>query len=615
MEEAKVEEAKVRSDDMTRGNPWRLLIAFAIPVLLGSLLQQLYNAVDAIIVGQVVGSTALGAVGSTASIVQLMIALFMGLSSGACVVVARFYGKKDKENLSKTVHTAMLLSVIIGIALSIIGVVLSPVILRWMNTPPEMMQDATTYLQIFFAGMTGLAIYNMGASILQAVGNSRYPLYFLLTTTVLNVIGDLVFTAGLNMGVAGAAWATIISETVSAVLVVLVLTKSKREYKLNLKKLKIDKDLLKQIIAIGLPSAIQHSIVSVSNIMVQSYINGLGPEAVAGYSVTNKIDAFLPLPISAMALAVTTYVSQNLGAGDAKRARKGVLISVLVGLSATLVLSAFTFLFHEAVFSLFSSDKVVIDNAWRFAQVIIPFYVFLAITQVLPGALRGSGNVKFATSTCIGCYVVLRQIYLFFITKQNYSILTVAACYPFTWTVCAIIILIYYLKKGISYDKIKLAKIVRTDIVNADFLKLCKKLDAFQNKTVPGRRQAGLSSVYNSENLKDIFLLYDGPKVIGSAVLWRHDDETCEAVRVYVDSTYRGKGFEQILIDEVQNLAKSLGYKQILLRTYSTTPSIVEAYEKIGFSHIQPTDFKYADKYSQALLLAPLRIYMKRDLI
>lgn len=610
------EKENVRSGDMTHGNPWRCLIVFAFPILLCSILQQLYNAIDAIIVGHAVGSNALGAIGSTGAVVQMLIALFMGLSSGTCVVVANYFGRKDKENLGKTVHTAILISIAIGILISVIGIVFSPFILRMMNTPPEMMKDAVTYLQIFFAGVVALAIYNVGASILQAVGNSRYPLYFLLGTTLLNVVGDLVLVVGFKMGVAGAAIATIFSEMVSAVLVLAVLTKSKREYKLSFKKLKIDKTIMKRMLSIGLPGALQQSIVSASNVIVQSYINGLGIGAVAGYAAENKMDAFLPLPLSAMGLAVTTYVSQNLGAGDEKRARKGVWIAVTIGVSATAALTIIVMLFHNLIFSAFSSDPEVLNYGWQFARIIVPFYILIAGTQILPGALRGAGKVKFATITCVSCFVVIRQIYLLIATNIAYNVLTVAMCYPVTWLICSSTILIYFLSKNrITADGFTRIHIIHTDGTNSDFLEICKKLDIFQNENVPGRSAAGLNSVYNTENLKDIFLLYDGPTVIGSAGLFRHDDETCEVVRVFIDSPYRGKGLAKNLIEQVQNLAKSLGYKQIHLRTFGSNRAIISSYEEIGFSPIDPSDFKYVDKYPQALLLAPLRVYMKRDLI
>ncbi|MDR0819109.1 MAG: MATE family efflux transporter [Oscillospiraceae bacterium] len=437
---------KTRTGDMTQGGILRQLIVFAFPLLLGNLLQQLYNAVDAIIVGNFVGRNALAAVGSTGSLVQLLISFFMGMSSGASVMISRYYGAGDNERLSRAVHTAILLSIIIGAVTSVAGVILSPLILRLMNTPAEMMDDAVMYLRIFFAGLLGLTVYNMGASALQAVGNSRYPLYFLIISTIVNTVGDLALTVGLNMGVAGAALATIFAELLSAVLVLLVLGKSKREYKLSFRKLKMDKQITKNILSLGLPGAFQSAIVSVSNVVVQSYMNGLGTVAVAGYSAANKLDAFLQLPIQAMALAVTTFVSQNLGAGKVKRARSGTKMSMLIGIAATLALSIPAIVFHERFLMAFSSDSEVLRDGWEFMKVFAPFYFILSGTQILPGALRGAGDVKTSTFASVGCFVVLRQVYLFIITKTRYTIFTVAFGYPMTWALCALIVLVHYLR-------------------------------------------------------------------------------------------------------------------------------------------------------------------------
>jgi putative MATE family efflux protein len=602
-------------DGMTAGNPWKKLVLFAIPVLLGSLLQQLYNTVDAIIVGRALGPDALGAVGSTGAVVQLLIALFMGLSSGACVVIANYFGKKDKENLNKAVHTALILAVIGGVIVSILGVVVSPFLLKLMNTQASMIKDATIYLQVFFAGVIFLAIYNMGASIFQAVGNSRYPLYFLAFTTVLNTAGDLLFVLVFKMGVAGAAIATILSEMIAALLIIFVLWKSKREYKLSFKKLKIEKPIMKRIIQIGLPGAIQQSIVSISNVMVQSYVNGLGDSAVSGQAAANRLEAFIPLPAGAMSLAATTYVSQNLGAGDEKRARKGVWIALAISGAATAVLSIFAFFFHELIFHAFTKEAPVLRDAWKFVQVIVPFYIFIAVTSVIPGALRGAGKVRFSTATCIVCFVVIRQIYLAIVTKVHYEILTVALGYPITWGTCALVLMIYYLSKNrLSAKGRTRMRIVHTNGTHTDFLLLCNKLDDFQNEKVPARKEAGLSSTYNNENIKDAFILYDGKKPIGCAGLWQHDNETCEAVRVYIDPEYKGKGLAKILIESCQKLAQSLGCKKIHMRSFKSITDDLEEFKQIGFADISSDDFKYADKYPNALLLADSRVYMELNL-
>jgi len=428
----------------------RQLIIFALPLLLGNLLQQLYNAVDAVIVGQFVGIEALAAVGSTGSLVNLLVSFFMGLSSGASVLVSRFFGAKDNEKLHDAVHTSMLLSVIIGAGTALIGIVFSPIILRLMNTPSDMMADAITYLRIYFIGAISLTIYNMGNGVLQAVGNARYPLYFLIISTIINVIGDLVLIVVFHLGVAGVALATVLAETISAALVVIVLCKSHREYKLSLHHLKLNRMITSDIFKLGLPGAIQGAIVSTSNVMVQSYMNGLGTIAVAGYSAANKLDAFLPLPVQTMALAITTFVGQNLGAHQVKRARTGTKYAMIISVSVTMFLSAFAIIFHNQFLGIFSPDAEVLRDGWDFMKIFAPFYFVLAGTQVLPGALRGAGDVRITTIASVSCFVVIRQIYLFVITHISYTIEAVSIGYPATWTLCALIVTIHYLRSDWS---------------------------------------------------------------------------------------------------------------------------------------------------------------------
>jgi putative MATE family efflux protein len=435
---------------MTQGNIPRQLIKYSMPLLVGALLQQLYNAVDAVVVGNFVGRDALAAVGSTGALTQLLISFFMGMSSGASVLISRYFGAEDDKKLSDTVHTSMLLALIIGAGLSVIGVAASPLILKMMNTPDSMMPDAVKYLSIYFAGLLGLTVYNMGAAVLQSVGNSRYPLYFLIVSTVVNTIGDVILVRVFGMGVAGAAWATIFAEALTAVLVVITLHRSHREYRLDFRKLRLNGAITKSIVALGLPGAIQGAIVSISNVMVQTYMNGLGAVAVAGHSAANKLDNFLPLPVQTMALAVTTFVSQNLGAGEVKRARSGVKWSVIIAIVPTVILSVTVLIFHSQFLRIFSGDTEVLDYGWQFMRVFAPFYFVLAGTQIIPGALRGAGDVKTATFASIISFVVLRQIYLFFMTKIRYTVFVVSLGYPATWTLCTIIVLVHYLRSNWS---------------------------------------------------------------------------------------------------------------------------------------------------------------------
>jgi putative MATE family efflux protein len=429
---------------MTQGNIWRLLTLFAVPLLLGNLLQQLYNAIDAIIVGSYVGKEALAAVGSTGPLINMIIAFFMGMSTGASVLISQFFGAKDARGLHDTVHSAIFLSLVLGLALSAVGVICSPFLLEWMKTPQEILPDANEYLRVYFWGMSSLTVYNMGAAILTAVGDSRRPLYFLILSAVLNVVGDLAFVLLFHMGIAGVAWATVLAQVVSAALVIIVLLRAETDYKLIPRDLRLHRGIVQKIAGIGLPGAVQQAIISISNIVVQAYINGLGTVTVAGYSAASKLDAFITLPVQTMALVASTFVGQNLGARQVGRARRGVNISLILGLSATLVIAALALLFGRPLLRFFSTDEAVLSDGFRFMLVFVPFYFILCGTQILPGALRGAGDVRFATLACIISFVGLRQLFLFLVTKLNYSIETVGLSYPATWLIAAIAILIHY---------------------------------------------------------------------------------------------------------------------------------------------------------------------------
>jgi putative MATE family efflux protein len=429
---------------MTQGNIGKLLVRFAIPLLLGSFLQQLYNAFDAIVVGNYVSSEALGAVGSAGPLMNMIIAFFMGMSTGASVMISQAFGARDVKSLQDTVHTAMTLSAVLGVILSVIGIAVTPALLEVMNTPKEIIPGATEYLQIFFSGMSALTVYNMGAAILTAAGDSRRPLYFLMLSTAINIVGDLWFVLSFDMGIAGVALSTVLSQIICAALVVVVLCRSNTEYKLYLRKLRIKLPILKRITMIGLPGGIQQAIISVSNIFVQGYINGLGAVEVSGYSASTKLDAFIMLPVGTMAMAVTTFVGQNLGARQVARARRGVRYSLILGLVTSIALSAVVLVFGEPLLRIFSPDPAIIQNGYEFMKVFAPLYFILCFTQILPGALRGAGNVRFATLTCIFCYVVLRQIYLFIATQISYTIPVVSLSYPLTWAVAAVVLSIYY---------------------------------------------------------------------------------------------------------------------------------------------------------------------------
>ena len=432
--------------DMTQGRIAKQIILYAIPLLLGNILQQLYNAFDAIVVGNYVSNEALAAVGASGPLINMIIAFFIGMSMGASVLISQFFGAKDDKGMHDTVHTAMLLAVIFGVVLSVVGVLASETLLRWMATPPEIMADALTYLRIFFFGMTGLTVYNMGAAVLTAIGDSRRPLYFLALSAFLNITGNLLFVNVFHMGIAGVAYSTIIAEAISAIFVVMTLCRAEGSHRLNLRDLKINAPIVKRIATIGLPGGIQQAIISCSNIMVQAYINKLGAPIVAGYSAGAKVDAFIMLPTMTMALAVTTFVGQNLGAKNVQRARQGVRVSLGLGLGITIAFSLLVLLFRTPLLRIFSPDQEILSYGAQFMGVFIPGYFLLCFTQIIPGALRGAGDVNFATVTCIVSFVVLRQIYLFVITQFSHTITSVALGYPLTWLIAAVAMILYYRK-------------------------------------------------------------------------------------------------------------------------------------------------------------------------
>ena len=433
-----------KNTDMTGGNVARLLLRFAVPLLLGNLLQQLYNVFDAIVVGNYVGSDALAAVGASGPLINVIIAFFMGMSTGASVLISQAFGAKDGKDLYGVIHTAVSLAVILGAALAAVGVLITPDVLRMMRTPEQVLPDAVVYLRIYFAGMPAITIYNIGAAILTAVGDTRRPLYFLSVSTVLHIACNLVLVIVFKMGIAGVSYSTIFSESVAAALVITALCKTDGPHKLFLRSLRVRLAYVRRIFYIGLPGGIQTAIISTSNMIVQSYINMLGAGAVAGYGVASRLDAFIMLPIQTTAMTVATFVGQNLGAGKPERARGGVKTAMAGSLALTIALSAATLAFGRVFLRAFTPDDAVIGYGMRFISVFAPLYFVLCFSQIIPGALRGAGDVKMAMFTCVGSFVGLRQIYLFVATKIMYTPEIVALGYPLTWAIAGVILTIYY---------------------------------------------------------------------------------------------------------------------------------------------------------------------------
>ena len=436
---------KSTARDMTGGSVYRQLILFSLPLMLGNVFQMLYNTVDSIIVGNFVSKQALAAIGATAMITNMMVFFFNGFSVGASVTIGRYFGARDQDNLHRAIETTMAATFLLSILFTIGGITLVKPLLRFMSTPEDVFEDATVYLQIYIGGISGLLIYNMGSGILRAVGDSTRPLYFLILTSVLNIALDLFFVIVLKTGIAGAAIATIISQFLSAALILLLLSITKDIYRLRWQELRLDLSILKQIFAVGLPAAVQSVITAFSNIFVQGYINFFGSDCMAGWSSYNKLDQFVMLPMQSMAIASTTFVSQNIGAGKERRADQGTVAALVLSCGITGVIIALLILFAPSAVRLFSPDPVVIEFGVLFIRVNGAFLLFNCVNHVLAGALRGRGDARGPMIIMLSTFVALRQIYLFFVTRfvANTPLL-VGFGYPVGWMACCIIELLYY---------------------------------------------------------------------------------------------------------------------------------------------------------------------------
>ena len=431
--------------DMTEGSIVKQMLLFALPLMLGNIFQMLYNTVDSVVVGQYVGKEALAAVNSTTIIVNMLVFFFNGFSVGAGVVIARHFGARDHERLHSAIETTMAMTFVFCLAFTIIGVAGVKPMLRMMSTPDDVFGDADTYLTIYFLGISGLLIYNMGSGILRAVGDTARPLMFLILTSVLNIVLDLVFVLGMKAGIAGVAWATILSQFISAVLTLLLLTRSRDIYHLSWKDLKIDGGVLRQIFAVGLPTGIQSVITAFSNVFVQSYINFFGSSCMAGWGCYNKLDSFIMLPMSSMAMAATTFVSQNIGARKEHRADQGTITAIALSVGVTAFIALGLFIFAEPAVRLFTKDASVIEYGALFLHANVLFLLLNCVNHVLAGALRGRGDSRGPMIIMLASFVVIRQIYLFVVTRfiANTPFL-VGFGYPVGWTACFVIELTYF---------------------------------------------------------------------------------------------------------------------------------------------------------------------------
>ena len=429
---------------MTEGNITRHIIMFAFPLLIGNVFQQLYNTVDTWVVGNYVSNEAFSAVGTVGPIINMLIGFFMGLSSGAGVVISQYYGAKRYDEVHDTVHTSLVMTLIMGVIFTGIGLSMTPFMLRLMNTPDNVMPESSAYLTIYFSGMLGLMIYNIGSGILRAVGDSQRPFYFLVVCAVLNTVLDLLFVLVFKMGVEGVALATILSQGVSAVLVIITLMRTDTCIKVRLRDLKINFAMLGKIFRVGIPAAIQMAITSFSNIFVQSYINYFGDNCMSGWTAYAKIDQLLFLPMQSISLASTTFVGQNLGRNLIDRAKEGVKQSLIIAMISTIILMIPVMAFASPVVAFFNSKKEVVEIGTTLLLWLSPFYVLCCFNQIYSGALRGAGNSRAPMIIMLASFVAFRQVYLFIMARICNEIIPIAMSYPAGWLLCSTLTAIYY---------------------------------------------------------------------------------------------------------------------------------------------------------------------------
>ena len=431
---------------MTSGSIWKRMILFALPLMLGNLFQQMYNTVDSLIVGRFVGSSALAAVSSSGSLIGMLIGLLSGISSGAGVIVARHFGAGDREGLHRTVHTIVAFGLAAGVVMTAVGVLLSPQILMWMGTPESVMAESVTYLRIYFCGSLAVMMYNVFVGILQAVGDGRHPLYYLIASSVVNLGLDLLFIQAFDAGVGGAALATVISQVVSALLCLIQLMRTKEDYRLELRSIRFERDILGQIVRVGLPSGVQNSIIAFANVIVQSNVNAFGEMAMAGYGAYAKIEGFGFLPINSFTLALTTFVGQNLGATQYERTKKGARFGILMTVTLAEAIGVLVFVFAPQLIALFDPTPEVVAFGIGKARTAALFYCLLAYAHSVSAVLRGAGRAVVPMAIMIAIWCVVRVLFLSITIPLTHSIQMVYWVYPLTWGISCILFFLYYKK-------------------------------------------------------------------------------------------------------------------------------------------------------------------------
>ena len=431
---------------LTEGSIWKKMLLFALPIFLGNVFQQFYHAFDSWVVGKFIGGTALAAVSSSGSVIHMFVGFFNGVAMGAGVIIARFFGAQDYKNMRTAIHTDVAFGLASGIFLTVLGVVFSPTVLRWLGTPEDVLPQSIQYFRFYFCGAIFTVMYNIFVGILHAVGDSKHPLYYLITSTIVNIVLDLLFVAVFKLGVGAAALATTISQAVSAVLCFVRLLRVKEPYQIQIRSIGFDFKCLKSIVHFGLPSGVQNSVIGIANLVVQANINAFGSAAMAGCGAYSKIEGFAFLPVTCFSMALSTFVGQNLGAHKHDRVRKGVGFGIACSCLAAETIGILSFIFAPQLIAFFNNAPEVVDFGTRHMRAISLFYCLLAFSHCMAAIMRGAGKATVPMVTMLLCWCLIRVSYITVAVHFVNDLTTVSFAYPITWTCSSVIFLIYFLK-------------------------------------------------------------------------------------------------------------------------------------------------------------------------
>ena len=449
---------KTRRNSLTEGPIWKGILLFALPILLGNIFQQFYNTFDSWCVGNFIGENALAAVSSSGSLIFMLVGFFNGVAMGAGVIIARYYGARDYAAMRRAIHTDVAFGLVAGIALSVIGVAFSPTILRWMGTPEEVMPQSVSYFRFYFCGAVFTVMYNIFVGILHALGDSRHPLIYLMISTVVNIVLDLLFVAVLGMGVGSAALATTISQGISAILCCIRLMKVEKDYRLVPGDIGFHMESLRNIIRFGLPSGVQNSVIALANLVVQSNINAFGKEAMAGCGAYSKLEGFAFLPVTCFTMALSTFVGQNLGAGKYDRVKKGAGFGIACCMLLAELVGITFYFFAPGLIRFFNDNPVVEAFGTRHMRTICLFYCLLALSHCMAAILRGAGRATVPMITMLVCWCLIRVTYITVAVRFVNELTTVSWAYPITWTCSSIVFLVYFMKVDWMHGFEKLEK-------------------------------------------------------------------------------------------------------------------------------------------------------------